>query len=147
MTSSIPPFFAFSFLSHLSLSLSPLFLSLSLSPPLYNLFRFNCYVFQCTIAEKAHTLALAIAKAFYLAYQIIQEQQGKFPSPPERELLFEPQRPDDTTSHPERPTIQISEGPSDGTHPDQVVAEVSDLICYHDDLYLLHHRHVYTSYM
>ena len=89
--------------------------------------RFNCYVFQCTSAEKAHTLALAIAKAFYLAYQIIQEQQGKFPSPPERELLFEPQRPDDTTSHPKLPTIQGSEGaPSDGAHPGQIAAEVSD---------------------
>ena len=86
-------------------------------------------MFQCSSAEKAHTLALAIAKAFYLAYQIIQEQQGKFPSPPERELLFEPQRPDDTTSHPKRPTIQESEGPTDGTHPDQVMAEVSDPEC------------------
>ena len=92
-------------------------------------------MFQCTSAEKAHTLALAIAKAFYLAYQIVQEQQGKFPSPPERELLFEPQRPDDTTSHPERPTIQVSESPTttaDGTHPDQIEAEVKI-----DDLYLL----------
>ena len=79
-------------------------------------------MFQCTSADKAHTLALAIAKAFYLAYQIIQEQQGQFPSPPERELLFEPQRPDDTTSHPQRPVIQVSDGTTE--HPEQVVAEV-----------------------
>ena len=89
-------------------------------------FRFNCYVFQCTNPDKAHTLALAIAKAFYLAYQIIQEQQGQFPPPPERELLFEPQRPDDTTSHPQRPAIQVSDDhrTSDTEHPEQVVAEV-----------------------
>ena len=98
-------------------------------------------MFQCTSAEKAHTLALAIAKAFYLAYQIIQEQQGKFPAPPERELLFEPQRPDDTTSHPKRPIIQGSEDPFDTTHPDQVMAEVSKLLS--DDLYLILNRNVY----
>ena len=102
-------------------------------------------MFQCTSAEKAHTLALAIAKAFYLAYQIIQEQQGKFPSPPERELLFEPQRPDDTTSHPKLPTLQGSEGaPSDGAHPGQVAAEVSKGAIKTNDLYLSYHF-VYTA--
>lgn len=74
-------------------------------------------------------MALAIAKAFYLAYQIIQEQQGQFPLPPERETLFEPQLPDDTTSHPQRPTIQISDT-SESAHPDQVVAEVSKVVKY-----------------
>lgn len=85
---------------------------------------FYCHVFQCSSREKAHALALALAKAFYLAYQvsnipllslpvsppplcpqILQEQQGEFPRTPERELLFEPQSKDDTTVSPCRPTI------------------------------------------
>ena len=33
------------------------------------------------------------------------EQQGNFPPGPEREILFEPQRPDDTQQHPDRPVI------------------------------------------
>ena len=92
---------------------------------------FYCYVFKCSSREKAHALALALAKAFYLAYQvssttlqsvqgslasppssslplcpqILQEQQGEFPRTPERELLFEPQSKEDTTVSPCHPTI------------------------------------------
>jgi hypothetical protein len=57
---------------------------------------FCCYVFKAANHEKAYALALSISKAFYLACQIGQEQQGLFPPTPERDLLFEPQREDDT---------------------------------------------------
>ncbi|CAI8006340.1 Low density lipoprotein receptor adapter protein 1 [Geodia barretti] len=66
---------------------------------------FYCHVFRCVSEEKAYALALAVAKAFYLAYQILQEQQGQFPSPPDRECLFEPQLPSDTQHTPPRPHI------------------------------------------
>ena len=46
--------------------------------------------------EKAFALALSITKAFYLACQILQEEQGLFPATPERDTLFEPQHDDDT---------------------------------------------------
>lgn len=46
--------------------------------------------------EKAFALALSVTKAFYLACQILQEEQGMFPTPPERDTLFEPQHDDDT---------------------------------------------------
>lgn len=55
--------------------------------------------------DKAYALALSISKAFYLAYQIVQEQQGIFPPTPERERLFEPQHTDDTAATPPRPNI------------------------------------------
>ena len=32
--------------------------------------RFYCYVFRCASEDKAYALALAVAKAFYLAYQV-----------------------------------------------------------------------------
>lgn len=32
--------------------------------------RFYCYVFRCVSEDKAYALALAVAKAFYLAYQV-----------------------------------------------------------------------------
>ena len=32
--------------------------------------RFYCHVFRCVSEEKAYALALAVAKAFYLAYQV-----------------------------------------------------------------------------
>ena len=66
---------------------------------------FSCYVFRASSEEKAYALALSISKAFYLAYQIVQEQQGLFPPTPERESLFEPQHNDDTSATPPRPTI------------------------------------------
>ena len=66
---------------------------------------FYCYVFRASSQEKAYALALSISKAFYLAYQILQEQQGMFPPTPERESLFEPQHSDDTTATPPRPHI------------------------------------------
>ena len=58
--------------------------------------RFSCYVFKASNPDKAYALALSISKAFYLACQILQEQQGNFPATPERDILFEPQRDDDT---------------------------------------------------
>jgi hypothetical protein len=66
---------------------------------------FCCYVFKAANHEKAYALALSISKAFYLACQIGQEQQGLFPPTPERDLLFEPQREDDTKISPARPNI------------------------------------------
>ena len=57
---------------------------------------FCCYVFRALSKEKAYAMALSITKAFYLACQILQEQQGLFPPTPERDKLFEPQRDDDT---------------------------------------------------
>ena len=57
---------------------------------------FCCYVFRAISEEKAYALALSISKAFYLACQIVLEQQGKFPATPERDTLFEPQKEDDT---------------------------------------------------
>lgn len=66
---------------------------------------FYCYVFRCASEDKAYALALAVAKAFYLAYQILQEQQGVFPATPNRECLFEPQLPTDTRTTPPRPRI------------------------------------------
>jgi hypothetical protein len=68
---------------------------------------FYCYVFRCVSEDKAYALALAVAKAFYLAYQILQEQQGQFPAPPDRECLFEPQLPSDTQRTPPRPRIAL----------------------------------------
>lgn len=67
--------------------------------------RFHCYVFSCANKDKAHAIALTVAKAFYLAYQILQQQQGQFPATPDREELFEPQHNDDTKTTPTRPTI------------------------------------------
>lgn len=32
--------------------------------------QFYCYVFRCTSKEKAYAVALTLAKAFYLAYQV-----------------------------------------------------------------------------
>ena len=32
--------------------------------------RFYCHAFRCISEEKAYALALAVAKAFYLAYQV-----------------------------------------------------------------------------
>ena len=57
---------------------------------------FYCYVFKMASKEKAFALALSITKAFYLACQILQEEQGLFPATPERDTLFEPQHDDDT---------------------------------------------------
>ena len=73
--------------------------------------KFNCYVFRASSEEKAYALALSISKAFYLAYQIVQEQQGLFPPTPERESLFEPQHTDDTAASPPRPTIPANSSP------------------------------------
>lgn len=81
--------------------------------------KFYCYVFRCTSKDKSYALALAVAKAFYLAYQILLEQQGNFPAGPERELLFEPQLPDDTLQHPLRPVIEL-------TQPQEKVLDVTD---------------------
>lgn len=53
-------------------------------------------MFKAATSEKAYALALSISKAFYLACQIVQEQQGLFPPTPQRDVLFEPQREDDT---------------------------------------------------
>lgn len=36
----------------------------------FSLCRFYCFVFRCATEEKAYALALAVAKAFYLAYQV-----------------------------------------------------------------------------
>ena len=58
--------------------------------------RFCCYVFRAASKDKAYAMALSITKAFYLACQILQEEQGLFPPTPDREKLFEPQRDDDT---------------------------------------------------
>ena len=58
--------------------------------------RFSCFVFRVSSKEKAYAMALSITKAFTLACQILQEQQGLFPPTPEREMLFEPQHADDT---------------------------------------------------
>ena len=33
-------------------------------------YRFYSYVFRCANKEKSYALALAVAKAFYLAYQV-----------------------------------------------------------------------------
>lgn len=71
--------------------------------------KFYCYVFRCANKGKAYTLALTVSKAFYLAYQILQAQEGHFPPTPERELLFEPQTDQDTKEHPARPTIPQSD--------------------------------------
>lgn len=64
---------------------------------------FYCYVFRCVNKEKAHSLAVTLSKVFYLAYQILQEQQGVFPPTPERDRLFEPQLEGDTKQHPPWP--------------------------------------------
>lgn len=64
---------------------------------------FYCYVFRCANRDKAHALAVTLSKAFYLAYQILQEQQGVFPPTPERDRLFEPQLEGDTKQHPPWP--------------------------------------------
>ncbi len=32
--------------------------------------QFYCYVFRCASKEKAYAVALTLAKAFYLAYQV-----------------------------------------------------------------------------
>ena len=64
---------------------------------------FYCYVFRCANKDKAHALAVTLSKAFYLAYQILQEQQGVFPPTPERDRLFEPQLEGDTKQHPPWP--------------------------------------------
>lgn len=75
---------------------------------------FYCYVFRCANKEKAHALAVTLSKVFYLAYQILQEQQGVFPPTPERDRLFEPQLDDDTKLHPPwpHPHKDIPVGPS-----------------------------------
>ena len=57
---------------------------------------FCCYVFRAVSKEKAYAMALSVTKAFYLACQILQEEQGDFPPTPNRETLFEPQKEDDT---------------------------------------------------
>ena len=57
---------------------------------------FCCYVFRAVSKEKAYALSLSVTKAFYLACQILQEEQGLFPPTPNRETLFEPQKDDDT---------------------------------------------------
>ena len=66
---------------------------MSFSIFLYN--HFSCYMFKAT-SEKAYALALSILKAFYLACQNMQEQQGLFPLTPQRGVLFELQCEDDT---------------------------------------------------
>lgn len=70
--------------------------------------RFYCHVFRCASADKAYALALSVAKAFYLAFQILQEEEGHFPPTPARETLFEPIKPDDTQTSPQRPVIPPS---------------------------------------
>ena len=42
--------------------------------------------------------------SFFL-HQILLEQQGNFPPGPDRDLLFEPQCPDDTQEQPRRPVV------------------------------------------
>ena len=66
---------------------------------------FYCYVFRCTHAEKANALALSLAKAFYLAYQILLSEQGHFHEVPPRDSVFEPQTEEDTRMPPSRPDI------------------------------------------
>lgn len=91
-------------------------------------------MFRCASKEKSHAMTLTVAKAFYLAYQVIfllleflipknnflllwfgrqilLEQQGNFPAGPDRETLFEPQRPDDTHEHPHRPDLSPRTAP------------------------------------
>ena len=67
--------------------------------------QFYCYVFKCTHAEKACALALSLAKAFYLAYQILLSEQGHFHEVPPRDTVFEPQTAEDTSVAPPRPDI------------------------------------------
>lgn len=43
---------------------------------------FYCYVFRCSSREKAHALALALAKAFYLAYQVSQQDKYRWHQTP-----------------------------------------------------------------
>lgn len=66
---------------------------------------FYCYVFRCMHAEKAYALALSLAKAFYLAYQILLSEQGHFHEVPPRDTVFEPQTAEDTHVTPPRPDI------------------------------------------
>lgn len=66
---------------------------------------FHCYVFKCRNEDKAYALALSIAKAFYLAYQILLAERGAFHDVPPRETVFEPQLDTDTKASPKRPDI------------------------------------------
>lgn len=68
---------------------------------------FNCYVFKCADAEKAYTLTLTVSKAFYIAYEILQAEQGMFHETPPRDTVFEPQHDTDTKTSPQRPIIDV----------------------------------------
>lgn len=68
---------------------------------------FHCYVFKCADAEKAYTLTLTVSKAFYIAYEILQAEQGIFHETPPRELVFEPQHASDTKKSPQRPIVDF----------------------------------------
>ena len=69
--------------------------------------QFFCFVFKSLKEEKSYALALSLAKAFYLAYQIVLAEQGKFPESeaPPRDTVFEPQTNNDTMETPARPDI------------------------------------------
>lgn len=71
---------------------------------------FHCYVFKCADAEKAYTLTLTVSKAFYLAYEILQAEQGIFHETPPREAVFEPQHANDTKKSPRRPILDLPDG-------------------------------------
>lgn len=71
---------------------------------------FHCYVFKCADAEKAYTLTLTVSKAFYLAYEILQAEQGTFHETPPREAVFEPQHANDTKISPRRPIVDFPDG-------------------------------------
>ena len=66
---------------------------------------FHCHVFRCKSEDKAYALALSVAKAFYLAYQILLAERGAFHEVPPRETVFEPQLDSDTKASPKRPDI------------------------------------------
>ena len=71
---------------------------------------FKCYVFKCADAEKAYTLTLTVSKAFYIAYEILQAEQGMFHETPPRDTVFEPQHDTDTKTSPQRPFIDVPDG-------------------------------------
>ena len=68
---------------------------------------FHCYAFKCADAEKAYTLTLTVSKAFYIAYEILQAEQGIFHETPPRETVFEPQHANDTKISPRRPVFDV----------------------------------------
>lgn len=72
---------------------------------------FHCYVFKCADAEKAYTLTLTVSKAFYIAYEILQAEQGMFHETPPRETVFEPQHANDTKKSPRRPIVDVPDKP------------------------------------